>query len=101
MDGGETGEGGGREEGGGEEGEEEEGDMLCVPLESLGLGGNKIGDVGAQHLASGLASNTSEIYASLISHDVHVTHTGIMLCDIVSSSQFSVMTTASCHVIVM
>ena len=59
MDGGDEGEVG---EGGGGKGEEEdkERDMFCVPLESLGLGGNKIGDIGAQHLASGLYSNNSE-----------------------------------------
>ena len=34
--------------------------MFCVPLESLGLGGNKISDMGAQHLASGLSSNNSK-----------------------------------------
>ena len=56
MDGGEKEGEGGEEE---EEEEEEEEDVVCVPLESLGLGGNKIGDIGAQHLASGLASNTS------------------------------------------
>ena len=63
MDGdieGESGEGGRGEEG--EEEEDREKDMLCVPLESLGLGGNKIGDVGAQYLASGLTSNTSETH---------------------------------------
>ena len=43
-----------------EEEEEEEEGMFCLPLESLGLGGNKIGDIGAQHLASALASNTSQ-----------------------------------------
>ena len=47
-----------------EEEEEEEGEgereVVCVPLESLGLGGNKIGDTGARHLAAGLATNTSE-----------------------------------------
>lgn len=44
-----------------EEEEDREKETVCVPLESLGLGGNKIGDIGAQYLASGLASNTSEI----------------------------------------
>ena len=35
-------------------------EVFCVPLESLGLGGNKIGDIGAQHLTAGLSSNTSQ-----------------------------------------
>ena len=62
MDGGgggdesETGDG----EGGGGGEEEKEEDMFCVPLESLGLGGNRISDIGAQYLASGLTSNSSE-----------------------------------------
>ena len=63
MDGGDVSEGEkdeGGEEGKGEEEEEEE-EVFCVPLESLGLGGNKMGDIGAQHLASGLSSNNSEI----------------------------------------
>lgn len=84
VDGDNEGEGG--EGRGGEEGEEEEDremDMWCVPLESLGLGGNKIGDVGAQYLASGLASNTSEIHVHLscdmscdLYWECHVTCTG-------------------------
>ena len=48
------------EEGEGAEKETEEEEVFCLPLESLGLGGNKIGDTGAQHLASGLTSNTSQ-----------------------------------------
>ena len=68
VDGGDEYEG---EEEGGEEGEGEgeevgEEEVFCVPLESLGLGGNKIGDIGAQHLTSGLFSNNSET-----SHDLH------------------------------
>ena len=48
-----------------EEREEEEGPggeegSYCVPLESLGLGGNQITDAGAKSLAAGLYSNTSE-----------------------------------------
>ncbi|CAI8037879.1 NLR family CARD domain-containing protein 3 [Geodia barretti] len=55
----EEGEGEKLEEEGKEKEKEEEGEgMFCLPLESLGLGGNKIGDIGAQHLASALASNT-------------------------------------------
>ena len=42
-----------------EGGEEEEEDVICIPLESLGLGGNKIGDGGAMHIATGLTSNKS------------------------------------------
>ena len=63
---GERGEGGEVEEGSGElkqeaeVSEEEEEGEFCLSLESLGLGGNKIGDFGAQQLASGLSSNTSE-----------------------------------------
>ena len=50
------------EEGGGGGGgaEEEEEKSYCVPLESLGLGGNQITDAGAKSLAAGLQSNTSE-----------------------------------------
>ena len=51
-----------------EEGEREE---VCHPLESLGLGGNKIGDAGAQHLATGLTTNISELVC-LVSHDPSV-----------------------------
>ena len=40
----------------GEGGEE----VFCIPLESLGLGGNRIGDAGATCLADGLKTNTSE-----------------------------------------
>ena len=46
-----------------EEEEEEEGEeegSYCIPLESLGLGGNQISDLGASSLADGLKSNTSE-----------------------------------------
>ena len=52
----ETGEGGEEEEEGlgGEEG------SYCVPLESLGLGGNQITDAGVKSLVAGLHSNTSE-----------------------------------------
>ena len=50
--------GGGGEEGvDGDRGEKE---IYCIPLESLGLGGNQISDAGAISLAEGLASNTSE-----------------------------------------
>ena len=41
-----------------EEGEEEE--SYRIPLESLGLGGNQISDLGASSLADGLKNNTSE-----------------------------------------
>ena len=41
-----------------EEGEEE--GSYCIPLESLGLGGNQISDLGASNLADGLKTNTSE-----------------------------------------
>ena len=42
-----------------EEGEERS--PYCIPLESLGLGGNQITDLGAVSLAEGLVSNTSEL----------------------------------------
>ena len=42
-----------------EEGEEEE-VTYCIPLESLGLGGNQISDLGASSLADGLKTNTRE-----------------------------------------
>lgn len=32
----------------------------CIPLQSLGLGGNKITSLGAGYLADGLKTNTSE-----------------------------------------
>ena len=65
--------GGGANESGGEEGEgwgagPEEGEgekeregarSFCVPLQSLGLGGNKITCLGAGYLADGLKTNTS------------------------------------------
>ena len=35
-------------------------DAVCCPLESLGLGGNEIGDEGVKLLAQALYSNTSE-----------------------------------------
>ena len=44
---------------GGEDGEGGE-EVFCIPLESLGLGGNRIGDAGATCLADGLKTNTSE-----------------------------------------
>ena len=34
--------------------------VYCIPLESVGLGGNQITSVGATALADGLKSNTSE-----------------------------------------
>ena len=34
--------------------------VYCIPLESVGLGGNQITSVGAAALADGLKSNTSE-----------------------------------------
>lgn len=51
----------------GGEGEEEEGlqedsreaRTHCIPLQSLGLGGNKITSLGAGYLADGLKTNTS------------------------------------------
>lgn len=55
--------GGGGEEGEREEAqeeEEEEENSYCIPLESLGLGGNQITDLGAGSLADGLKSNRSE-----------------------------------------
>ena len=64
VDGGDEGEEEGKQE---KEEEEGEGGVFCLSLESLGLGGNKIGDIGAQHLASALTSNTSQL------HDDHVT----------------------------
>ncbi len=48
------------EEGGEEEEEEVEREGYCIPLESLGLGGNQISDAGAASLAVGLAKNTSK-----------------------------------------
>ena len=45
----------------GEGGEEREGEVYCIPLESLGLGGNQITDTGAKVLAESLTSNTSEL----------------------------------------
>ena len=53
-------EGNEEEDGKDEDGEEGERKVFCIPLESLGLGGNKISDAGAVHLAEGLGSNTSE-----------------------------------------
>ncbi len=44
---------------GGEEGEEEP-RSYCIPLQSLGLGGNKITCLGAASLADGLKTNTSK-----------------------------------------
>ena len=35
-------------------------DEVCCPLESLGLGGNQIGDTGAKLLVQALYLNTSE-----------------------------------------
>lgn len=43
-----------------QEEEEEEENSYCIPLESLGLGGNQITDLGAGSLADGLKSNRSE-----------------------------------------
>ena len=44
--------------------EEKEGEgaarSYCIPLQSLGLGGNKITSLGAGYLADGLKTNTSE-----------------------------------------
>ena len=66
-------------EGAEKETEEEEEEVFCLPLESLGLGGNKIGDTGAQHLASGLTSNTSQ------SCDHHMTYTPSQIIHLCSS----------------
>ena len=54
--------GGGEKEGREEEQEEkdEEEGSYCIPLESLGLGGNQISDLGASSLADGLKTNTRE-----------------------------------------
>lgn len=47
------------EEAGPEEGPGED-RTYCIPLQSLGLGGNKITSQGAGYLADGLKTNTSE-----------------------------------------
>ena len=39
--------------------------VYCIPLESVGLGGNQITSVGVAALADGLKSNTSKEYVSL------------------------------------
>lgn len=41
------------------------GRSYCIPLLSLGLGGNKITCLGAGSLADGLKSNTSELICSM------------------------------------
>ena len=56
------------EDGKEEDGEETERRVFCIPLESLGLGGNKISDAGAVHLAEGLSSNTSESITNIFVH---------------------------------
>ena len=43
-----------------QEEEEEEENSYCIPLESLGLGGNQITDLGAGSLADGLKTNRSK-----------------------------------------
>ena len=43
-----------------EEKEEGEASVSCIPLQSLGLGGNKITCLGAGHLAQALQTNTSK-----------------------------------------
>lgn len=45
-----------------EQGDKErmDGEVYCIPLESIGLGGNLIGDAGVRGLAHGLLSNTSQ-----------------------------------------
>ena len=48
---------GGKEE---EEEEEKEASVSCIPLQSLGLGGNKITCLGAGYLAQALQTNTSK-----------------------------------------
>ena len=40
--------------------------VYCIPLESVGLGGNQITSVGAAALADGLKSNTSECTCTCI-----------------------------------
>ena len=54
--------GGGEKEGREEEQEEEDEEegSYCISLESLGLGGNQISDLGASSLADGLKTNTRE-----------------------------------------
>ena len=54
--------GGGEKEGREEEQkeEDEEEGSYCILLESLGLGGNQISDLGASSLADGLKTNTHE-----------------------------------------
>ena len=44
----------------GEEGEGE-GEPHCCPLESLGLGGNRVSDDGVAALADALTQNTSKV----------------------------------------
>lgn len=41
------------------------GEVYCIPLESIGLGGNLIGDAGVRSLAHGLLSNTSKWFTSV------------------------------------
>ena len=64
---GQHGEGGDTEKEGEGNGEGEgQVEVYCVPLESLGLGGNLIGNSGAKSLAQGLVSNTSELLSVCI-----------------------------------
>ena len=42
------------------EGDVEEARSYCIPLQSLGLGGNKITCLGAGYLADGLKTNSSK-----------------------------------------
>ncbi len=51
----------------------EEESTYCIPLESLGLGGNLITCTGATMLASGLKTNTSESLLELLSTILYLT----------------------------
>ena len=48
-----------------EKAEEAEARSYCIPLQSLGLGGNKITCLGAGYLADGLKTNTSKCRKSI------------------------------------